>query len=106
MTALLVEAVYSCSSQRYLRLVHELLGRYRHEAIAIALELDGACRDLAAIEDELRRPELPRSHELLLEHDRISSRIETLERDLADAREAARGAQEEITTIEEALSAD
>lgn len=106
MTAIQVEPTFACSSQRYLALVHELLMRYRREATAIALELDATTRDLAALEDALRRPEVERSRELLAEHDRVSERIELLERDLADAREAARGAQAELEDIEAVLAID
>lgn len=106
MIALSIEAACACSSQRYLALVHDLLMRYRCEAAGIALELEATMRDLAALEDSLRRPEVERSRELLAEHDRVAQRIELLERDLAHARDAARGAQAELEDIEAALAID
>lgn len=103
MSAVLVEAVYACTGRRYLQLVQDLLWRYRGEVAALALELSAASYDLARLEDELHRPELPRPLGILREHDRLVERIETLERDLHDAREAARGAEEELRGIEKAL---
>lgn len=88
----------SHARSRYLQLVHDLMWRYRLEVVQLSLDLEEAERELAQLESLLAVPDGTSLRDLRARYDEQLQRIEITQDDLACAREAARGAEEEYSS--------